>query len=180
MSNARNLASLLGTSATVPSSNLPSGSVLQVVSATKTDKQSTTSATPSDITGLSVSITPTSTSSKILVVTNINFGGNLNVYGAFDVLRGSSKITEGTYPTGLQVAATIAVGADNNNFQYKMMTASHNFLDSPASTSALTYKVQFSSTNASTALTINAPYQTNNAVYIVGGTSTITVMEIAG
>jgi hypothetical protein len=160
-----------------------SGAVLQVVSATKTDKQSTTSATPSDITGLSVSITPTSTSSKILVITNINFGGALNVYGAFDILRGSSKITESTYPTGNQIAATIAVGGDNENFQYKMMTASHNFLDSPASTSALTYKVQFSSTNTSAGpveLTINAPNQTDNANYIVGGTSTITVMEIAG
>jgi len=156
-----------------------SGAVLQVVSATKTDKQSTTSATPSDITGLSVSITPTSTSSKILVMTNINFGGNLNVYGAFDVLRGSSKITEGTYPTGNQVAATIAVGGDNNNFDYKIMTASHNFLDSPASTSALTYKVQFASTHSSVAFVINAPYKTDNAAYIIGGTSTITVMEIA-
>lgn len=162
---------------------MPAGAVLQVVSATKTDKQSTTSATPSDITGLSVSITPTSTSNKILVVTNINFGGALNVYGAFDILRGSSKITESTYPTGNQIAATIAVGGDNNNFNFKMMTASHNFLDSPASTSALTYKVQFASTNTSAGpveLTINAPNQTQNANYIVGGTSTITVMEIAG
>lgn len=164
----------------VTSAGLPTGSVLQVKSATKTDKQSTTSSTPSDITGLSVSITPTSTSSKILVITNINFGGNLNFYGSFDILRGSSKITESSYPTGNQVAATIAVGADNNNFSYKTMTASHNFLDSPASTSALTYKVQFASTYGSIAFNINAPQATDNAAYIVGGTSTITVMEIAG
>jgi len=162
------------------SSDMPTGCVLQVKSATKTDKQSTTSATPSDITGLSVSITPTSTSSKILVLTNINFGGDLNVYGAFDILRGSSKITESTYPTGNQIAATIAVGGDDNNFNYKMMTASHNFLDSPATASAVTYKVQFSSTVNSTELTINAPHETDNAAYILGGTSTITVMEIAG
>jgi hypothetical protein len=60
------------------------------------------------------------------------------------------------------------------------MTASHNFLDSPASTSALTYKVQFSTTNNSTEFTINAPYRTDNGAYIIGGTSTITLMEIAG
>lgn len=165
------------------SADMPTGCVLQVKSATKTDKQSTTSATPSDVTGLSVSITPTSTSSKILVITNINFGGALNVYGAFDILRGSSKITESTYPTGNQIAATIAVGGDNNNFDYKMMTASHTFLDSPATTASTTYKVQFSSTNTAAgpvAFTINAPNQTDNANYIVGGTSTITVMEIAG
>lgn len=165
---------------TIADARMPTGSVLQVKSATKTDKQSTTSSTPSDITGLSVSITPTSTSSKILVITNINFGGDLNMYGAIDVLRGSSKITEGSYPTGNQVAATIGVGGDNDNFNFKIMTASHNFLDSPASTSALTYKVQFASTHASKNFTINAPDETNDAAWIVGGTSTITVMEIAG
>lgn len=165
------------------SADMPTGCVLQVKSATKTDKQSTTSGTPTDVTGLSVSITPTSTSNKILVVTNINFGGDLNVYGAFDILRGSSKITESTYPTGNQIAATIAVGGDDNNFNYKMMTASHTFLDSPATTSSTTYKVQFASTNTAAGpveFTINAPHETTNANYIVGGTSTITVMEIAG
>lgn len=163
---------------------MPAGAVLQVISATKTDKQSTTSGTPTDVTGLSVSITPTRTSSKILVVTNINFGGALNTYGAFDILRGSSKITESTYPTGNQTAATIAVAtgtSDSSN--YKMFEASHTFLDSPATTSSTTYKVQFASTNTAAGpveFTINAPYETTNANYIVGGTSSITVMEIAG
>ncbi len=164
----------------VTSAGLPSGTVLQVKSATKTDKQSTTSSTPSDITGLSVSITPTSTSSKILVVTNVQFGGEDNVYGAIDVLRGASNITEGSYPTGSQTAATMAIGADVTHGGYKVLTASHNFLDSPASTSALTYKVQFASTYGSRTLTINAPYETVDTTYIIGGTSTITVMEIAG
>ena len=156
------------------------GHVLQVKSATKTDKQTTTSATPLDITGLSVSITPSSTSSKILVMTNINFGGDNNMYGVIDVLRGSSKITESTYPTGSQVAGTIAVGTDPYDSAFKVLTASHNFLDSPASTSSLTYKVQFASTYGSRLFTINAPYHTVDASYIVGGTSTITVMEIGG
>jgi len=165
---------------TLDSGKLPSGSVLQIKSATKTDKQSTTSSTPSDITGLSVSITPTSTSSKILVMTNINFGGKNNMYGAIDVLRGSSKITEGSYPTGNQVAATIATGGDATHADYKMLSASHNFLDSPSTTASTTYKVQFSSTHSSFAFVINATFNTDNSAYIVGGTSTITVMEIAG
>jgi len=159
---------------------MPEGAILQVKSATKTDKQSTTSATPSDVTGLSVSITPTSTSSKILVMTNVQFGGVDNMYGALYVLRGASNITEGSYPTGSQTAATMSIGADVTNGGYKVLTASHNFLDSPASTSALIYKVQFASTYDSRTLTINAPYETDNAAYITGGTSTITIMEIAG
>lgn len=163
------------------SSDMPTGSVLQVKSATKTDKQTTTSSTPTDITGLSVSITPTTASSKILVITSVNYGGDDNAYGTIDVLRGSTKVTEGSYPTGNQVAGTLAVGTGSGDASsYKMFSASHTFLDSPASTSALTYKVQFASTYFSAELTINAPHDTGNFNYIVGGTSTITVMEIAG
>lgn len=164
----------------VTSAGLPSGTVLQVQSATKTDKQTTTSATPSDVTGLSVSITPTSTSSKIMIMTSINFGGLNNMYGKFDVLRDSTVVVQGTYPTGNQSTGTIAVGGDATHADYKVLTAAHNFLDSPATTSAVTYKVQFASTTSSRQFTINAPYATDNNDYIVGGTSSITVMEIAG
>lgn len=188
MSNARILADLMGTSTTVPSSklslsasNLPAGSVLQVKSATKTDKQTTTSATPADVTGLSVNITPSSASSEILVLININYGGNLNMYGAINVLRDSTKIVEGTFPTGSQIAATLGVGTGSgDSSNYKIFGASHTFKDSPATTSALTYKVQFAATYGSTAFTINAPHSTANNTYTIGGTSTITVMEIAG
>lgn len=161
-------------------SGLPAGSVLQVVSATKTDKQSTTSSTAVDITGLSVSITPTSASSKILVRCDINYGGNLNVYIAFFVKRDAANMLVSTAGTGNQINSTFAAGADNNNHDYKMNGVSHSYLDSPATTSQITYKVQFASTNGGTAATVNAPYQTQNDVYIIGGTSTITVMEIAG
>ena len=160
--------------------SLPSGSVIQVVSATKTDKQSTTSATAVDITGLSVSITPTSTSSKILVRCDINYGGNLNVYIAFFVKRDAANMVVSTAATGNQINATFSGGGDNNNHGFKLNGVSHTYLDSPATTSAITYKVQFASTNGSIAATVNAPYQTENDVYIIGGTSTITVTEIAG
>ena len=49
----------------------PTGSVVQTVSATKTDHFSTAETTFQDVTGLSVSITPSSTSNKILVMTNV-------------------------------------------------------------------------------------------------------------
>ena len=156
------------------------GSVVQVVSATKTDKQSTTSSTAVDITGLSVSITPTSASSKMLVRCDINYGGNLNVYIAFFVKRDAANMVLSTAATGNQINATFSGGGDNNNHDFKLNGVSHTYLDSPATTSAITYKVQFASTNGGTAATVNAPYQTENDVYIIGGTSTITVMEIAG
>lgn len=74
MSNARNLASFLGTSTTVPSSKLslttadmPTGSVLQVLQAVKTDTFSTTSGTFVQVPDLTVTITPSSASNKILI-----------------------------------------------------------------------------------------------------------------
>ena len=159
---------------------MPTGAILQVKSATKTDKQSTTSSTAVDITGLSVSITPTSASSKMLVRCDINYGGNLNAYIAFFVKRDAANMVVSTAATGSQINATFGAGADNNNHEFKLNGVSHTYLDSPATTSAITYKVQFASTNAATAVTVNAPYETHNQPYIIGGTSTITVMEIAG
>jgi len=59
----------------IPKAALPTGSVLQVVSATKTDTLSTTSTGWLDVTGLSVSITPISSSSKIMVIAGITGSG---------------------------------------------------------------------------------------------------------
>ena len=159
---------------------MPKGAILQVKSSTKTDKQDTSSTTPQDITGLSVSITPTSASSDILVRCDINYGGSLDVYGAFFVKRDAANMVVSTAGTGLQTNSTFAVGGDSSNHSYKMNGVSHTYLDSPATTSAITYKVQFASMSGSLELTVNAPNNTNNAAYIIGGTSTITVMEIAG
>jgi hypothetical protein len=162
----------------IPKAALPIGSVLQVVQGTpKTDKFTTTSSSAVDITGLSVTITPTSASSQILILTNINYGGDDNLYGALYVLRNSTNVIVSTYPTGNRIAATFGVGAPRDSF--KLASASHIYLDSPNTTSAITYKVQAASTYNSVQLTINAPFQTTDAAYIIGGTSTITVMEIA-
>ena len=168
----------VATVGTLPKARLPSNSVLQVVSTTKTDKFTTTSITPVDITGLSVTITPISANSRILIVTNMNYGGDSNLYGAFFVVRNSTNVVVGTYPTGNQTVATFGVGQPFDTF--KIDCGSHTYLDSPGLTSAITYKVQAASAYNSLTFTINAPFQTADQPYIIGGTSTITVMEIAG
>jgi len=157
------------------------GHVVQVVSATKTDKQVTSSSTPVDITGLSVAITPSSTSSKILVQCDVNCGGYNNTYTAFFVKRDGSDMLVSTAVSGsLQIKSTFTHSfMDVASQEYKVQGTSHSYLDSPATTSQTTYKIQFASTAGGTTATINAPYNGNNAGYIIGGTSTITVMEIA-
>ena len=153
--------------------------VVQVKQAVKTDKFSTTSATAVDVTGLSVDITPQSANNKVLVSCSLNWGGSNNVYGGVLLKRGSTTLSPSTDATGNQIATTFGLGGDNENFTFKTHMATYQFLDTPNTTSSTTYKVQVLSSYNSETFTINAPNEDANDVYIVKGTSTITVMEIA-
>jgi hypothetical protein len=112
------------------------GNILQVLSTTKTDAFSTASNTFVDVTGLSVSITPKSSSSKILVTVTLVASASQQTNMLFNLLRNSTAISQasaGTDPstTAMNVAATS-----------DMLTATITFLDSPATVSATTYKIQ--------------------------------------
>ena len=160
---------------------LPAGCILQTVSTTKTDTFTSSSSSLVDITGMTVTITPKFATSKILIRTNLNWGGVLNIYAGIRLLRGSTVISHNSSATGSQTAAAIGCGGDNENFQYKLEHAGLEFLDSPATTSATTYKLQQQSTGGPGTNTwyLNRPHMTDNAAYIVHGTSSMTVMEIA-
>ena len=154
------------------------GKVLQVVSTTKTDTTSTTSSTFSDITGLSVSITPSSTSNKIYVTAFI-VGGSRGEFShvGLRLMRNSTAICVGTEATGNRTNATAMIyDIDSNNTE----SATIAFLDSPASTSATTYKIQFKSSDNSSAVYLNKPYNNTDLSYITYCASTITAIEIAG
>ena len=157
------------------------GHVLQVKSAAFTDVLAISSAdTRTDITNLSLSITPSSTSSKILVNTHISYGcSDVNLYGSGYLMRDSTDIGVNTTATGNQF--NISFGLDltgQNNETYKLRNSSMTFLDSPSSTSALTYKVQVR-VNSNGTLYINRPGVDANADYASRGISTLTIMEIA-
>ncbi len=144
------------------------GTVLQVASTTKTDTFQTTSTTFVDLTGLSVSITPTSTSSKIWVIVN-TFMGSSDTAGlaVFNLVRGSTNVSQpATTPTFNGTAGGFTSTADN------ILPVGFNFLDSPATTSSTTYKVQCKMNSGT--LSINRRNSADCAF-----TSTITVMEIA-
>lgn len=155
------------------------GSVLQVVSTTKTDTFSTTSTSFVDITGLSVTITPSSTSSKILIVVNAigGSGGTAGALCTFRLMRDSTAINIGNAAGGYTQASVGGMRSPldvNSSWLVPM-----NFLDSPATTSAITYKVQGSI--ESNTLRINSTgSDTSGSQWSYRGASTITVMEIAG
>ena len=146
---------------------MPSGAVLQVVQTVKTDSFVTSSNSLVDITGFSATITPLSTSSKILV--DIRLGGyeaSTATIMAFNLLRGSTSIATGTAGEGAARTMAITINGDRGESTGML------FLDSPSTTSATTYKLQMSTSGGTVALNIRESY------YSV--ISTLTLTEIAG
>jgi hypothetical protein len=122
------------TTGTLAKARLPAGSVLQVVNATLTTVATTTS-TSAVTTGLSLSITPISTNSKVLLLstsTTSHSGTNLS---KFAFARGGTLINNGTASYG--GVYTIS-GSGAQGYPWGM-----NYLDSPATTSATTYAIYF-------------------------------------
>ena len=140
------------------------GKVLQVVNATYATQTSTTTSTYID-TGLTASITPLFSTSKILVSVCINgVVKTTNItYLKLKLVRSSTDILQ--YES---VAAATGTTADN-----AVGTSAVDYLDSPATTSATTYKVQFGSGANS------AQVYTQFTAGGLASTSSITLMEIA-
>ena len=152
------------------------GSILQVVQDVKLDTFTTTSTSFTDVTGLSVNITPSSTSNKVLVFVHcpITMG---DAGGGFTLVRDSSEIFRADAASSRQrFTATGLYGIDES--QYSGGTGTAIFLDSPASTSELTYKVQVK-IRATTVYVGRTVFDTDND-NASRHTSSITVMEIAG
>ena len=155
--------------------NGTNGKILQVLSANKLDTFTSTSTTPVDVTGLSVSITPSATSSKILIFCQISGDGLIASNGSmFRLLRGSTDILAPTSPGSrssgaLSLFTTNSSTVDNGTIVY---------LDSPATTSATTYKIQGFSTSAGTFYINRSSTDTDNSSFM-RTVSTITVMEVS-
>ena len=161
----------------VPSAaKLPAGSVLQVVQAVKTDTASSISASWNDITGLSVSITPTSSSNKILVFADINFGTNANNgFAFFKLVRGSTDVYIGNAAGSRTRATTGSASSGGAN----TIHCGINYLDSPATTSSTTYKIQWFCQNTVQTIYLNRVYNDSDSSDFSRNPSSITVMEIA-
>jgi len=149
-------------SGTLPAANLPTGSVLQVVNATYSIPVSNSTSTYAD-TGLTATITPKFATSKILVLINQNgvskYNGNSENQVAIQLLRGATVLVQFE-----------KVAAYNNINNYNMIgSSSCNYLDSPATTSATTYKTQFR----------NGPNVASVYVQEGNSVSDITLMEFA-
>jgi hypothetical protein len=157
------------------------GKVLQVVSSVYTGTATSTSTTPAAVSGFSAAITCSATSSKVLVHVSTFLGGVQNVYLAMILKRNGTEIGSGTGASGSRTNAFIAGSFQNEGSQpWKILPASKTFLDSPSSTSALTYQMYLARSYGSAGpVNLNASSKyADNQSYIQYMSSTITLMEI--
>ena len=156
---------------------MPTEAIIQVKQVQKTDTTSqalTGTSNFFDISGLSLSITPTSSSNKILVINTVSVScnnGNRNTH--IRLMRDSTAIGVGTSGSGTNSSFFLKTRDD-----FSPHSISTQVLDSPSTTSSTTYKVQWSGENSDTF------YLNRNAHSVHGGNegmvSTLTLMEVAG
>ena len=146
------------------------GKVLQAVSAIKTDTQTVNSTGFTDISGLTVDITPSATTSKVLVLAHITLSsGN---HGHTRCVRGSTVIGAGTASSSRGAVSGYA-NSNSNSANVQAFV----FLDSPNTTSSTTYHFELESNNGAASY-INRTVNDSDAIYGSRGSSTIVCMEI--
>jgi hypothetical protein len=147
----------------------------QIVSTTKTDTFTTTSGSFVDITGLSVTITPTSATSKVFVIVNMSVSCNTAVTGqASRLMRDGTAIAIGD-AAGSRVQASSSSAPSKSG---TMDMESVSFFDSPNTTSATVYKMQTLSQNPGDTVCVNRTLSDINSGAGTRTVSTITVIEV--
>ena len=154
---------------------LNGGKILQVKQVIKLDSFSTTSTTAVDVTGLSLSITPSSSSNKVLVMCSMALGfDDANfVYGILK--RGNTQIAEADGASNRP--RPTFMGYDANEGVVEMV--SFTFLDSPATDAATTYKLQVQCASSGTATVGKSFRDLDQVGFDPRCSSTITLMEVA-
>lgn len=162
------------TGAAVTRAQLPAGVVLQVVQTTNTAAFTTTSNTY--VTFMTVSITPSSASNKVLITFGTNGGtaGDIS-HGYLAIFRDATQLFKGD-AAGVRRGATSVL----NTATQQQLYYGGTFLDSPATTSAISYTIKVLNSNGSTTFLNRSGRDTDLLEYDGRSVSSITVMEIAG
>ncbi len=152
--------------------NALGSAVFNVQSAAKTDTFTMASTTFADVTGLSVAITPSAATSKVLVHVSMMMGAVSGVTNVFArLVRGATTIAVGDV-AGSRIPITVFGAASAANPMGGMV-----FLDSPGTTSATTYKIQIRAQSANS-IFINKDNVDTDSSAGYRGISTITVIEV--
>ena len=150
------------------------GKILQVKQTLKTDAFSTSSTSYVDITGLSVNITPSSSSNKVLVDFIVACGNNTGTQNRFELVRQVGGSDTAINPTQMS-SSTAMFYVSESASGYMRAQCVYRFLDSPNTTSQVNYRLRTLMYSSSYIQYVNrAHYNTNTT-----GSSVITVMEVA-
>ena len=154
------------------------GRILQVVQTTKTDAFTTTSQTAVDVTGFTAAITPSSSSSKVLVTVNLGTFNNQHELkrAMVTIVRGSTNVLVGDADTGHEVTAVMCTRSNSGDGNRVQIPFSYTVLDSPNTTSATTYKIQVFASDGGT-VSINRPGTRDQ--YSGNTASTLILQEVA-
>jgi hypothetical protein len=165
----------------IPDANAPSGSVIQVVQTVKSDTFSSTSSSLTEVTGLNVSITPSSTASKILVTCSVAIGynndGTTTRRGGIALFKGSSNLLT---PTSAGSRTPTFAWATELSSNEGYDSYCFEFLDSPNTTSSVNYNIRVLNGGAgSSIIYVNRSEIDNDQPTTGRSVSTITAQEIA-
>ena len=159
--------------------NIQSGNVVQTLQTTRSDTDSTNSQTEADL--ITLNITPSSSSSKIMLFVDLKFGSSSQSTDPQLMLyRDSTKVYHGDAADN---RLTGFFGGDEydsyNNAQWLQKCVQANYLDSPSTSSQITYKVKWRIVDTGHTLYLNRTGQDNNSAAYHRSVSSLTAMEIA-
>tara|TARA_R100000734_G_C3227856_1_gene36961 strand:- start:57 stop:569 length:513 start_codon:yes stop_codon:yes gene_type:complete len=160
---------------------LPTGSFLQVKNAIKTDRFTTTSTSELDITGLSVDITPSSTSSKFLIMAHVTVGSDPSPSSGLNlrIIRDSTTPV-GVGSDGSRTPMSFATDSGQPDGNRALTNGGFTCIDEPSTTSQINYKLTMTQFNSIETVHINSNKTLTGASFDDIFTSGITVIEFKG
>tara|TARA_Y100000592_G_scaffold96731_1_gene165804 strand:- start:27 stop:560 length:534 start_codon:yes stop_codon:yes gene_type:complete len=174
----------LRTNRIVPRDGLPSGSsggIIQIVHTNTSSHTYNNNTSYADITGVTATITPTRSDSKILIQCSLAVSKTDNHSFLGRVVRNGSAIS------GSGGVAESGHSSQEDGTWWLVRTTAHSahplmvsYLDSPSSTSAVTYKAQGKTSNSGQYYAINRTVNSEDNIYASPGFSSITLMEVSG
>jgi len=172
-----------GSQVSIPNFAPIAGSVIQVWSVEKTDVWSKAGFGFSDITGLSITLTPASASSKFLITFNVR--SSANYYKSYvNLLRNGTVLfanADGAGDSRFRGTSTMALDATDMNTHGLLLVHQVTFLDSPATTSSITYKLQGSGRGSTDVMYVNRTVPDRTVTeYDDRMVSNMIIQEIAG
>ena len=178
--------STLKVNSIIPVSGVPTGGgggIIQIKQAVKTDTTSTTSSTQADISGLTPTITPTSSSSKVLIMMDIKIGASSNGSDIGLVLNrtiggSSTEIYIGDSDGSRRRACYASEDLFGTNGDHQIQPIQACFLDSPSTTSEITYSIKWN-INGSDVIYVNRDGDDGNDGNSPRLASSLTVMEVS-